>query len=98
MSFIVYLYSTFGLYGCFDPLLGMLTSHRYHSISEGIRQSDINHLATFHKDLQEKSSRLQLGCQCACFGMKANPTVWLTMQNKKGGAELTLPFPYSNTY
>jgi hypothetical protein len=32
MSFIVYLYSTFGLYGGFDPFLGILTSFRYHSI------------------------------------------------------------------
>jgi hypothetical protein len=37
MSFMVYLYSTFGLYGCFDPLLGILTSYGYHSIREGVR-------------------------------------------------------------
>jgi hypothetical protein len=35
MSFMVYLYSTFGLYGYFDPLLGILTSYRSPFIGEG---------------------------------------------------------------
>jgi len=45
MSFMVYLYSTFGLYGCFDLLLGILTPYRSPSVGGEFHQSNIDYLS-----------------------------------------------------